>query len=352
LANSSASAAGSNTLTIAGSTDGNSQLYQAQNFVTATSTVSFGMASLPLTIYLAQPGDPSPAPIATPSKLPSGCFKDLNYPWARLCAIDPNTTITLPIWTFVTPPKDASPEAPGSNVIPDPNEVCAINSTSFVYPIAQGFTVTASPDPNSPQQCRWTTRFVDSITVTISTGVGATTQLIRLNTNFELLDPDDSSYNPSEYLSATNIPSQNGYQVGTPSALIYAAAVGQNGKSDSGFLPPGADCQEGCVYTVNGLVGQATGSYMCGDSTLYSTDQVKKCSNVSQITDGSQGAGDLIIVDSTNGRDAHIGVCLNSGCTSMNSNSSSNCTFTFGNENFDYQGSPYTGGAITYWRVK
>ena len=348
LANGSASAPGSTTLSIVGSSNGNPQLYQAQNFVTATSTVSYGMASVPLSIYLAPPGAQSPAPIATPSTVPSGCVKDLNYPWARFCAIDPNTPVTLPIWTFVTPPIDISDKTG----IPDVNEACAINSAAFVYPIATGFTVTASPGPSGPQPCLWRTRFVGSVTVSISPSVGAATQLIRLNTNFELNDPDDSNYNPAEFLSSTSAPSQNGYEIGTPSALIYASAVGQDGKSDMGFVPDGADCGDGCVYTVNGIVHLATGSWLCGSSATDNTDVVKKCDNVSQVTDGSQAAGDLVIVDSADLKEAHIGICLNSGCTQMNSNSSQNCTFTFDDENFDYPGSPYTGGTVTYWRVK
>lgn len=134
---------------------------------------------------------------------------------------------------------------------------------------------------------------------------------------------------------------------------IFLAAAAQNGLSDLGFIPDGSKdtCVNGCVYTVNALIHQATGSYLCGNSAMAITDQIKACSNVSQITDGSQGPGDLIIVDSTDGTDAHVGICTSGGCATMNSNSSSQCTFSFTNYNFDYPGSPYTGGTVTYWRV-
>lgn len=143
----------------------------------------------------------------------------------------------------------------------------------------------------------------------------------------------------------------------TTAQKIYLAAYNWFGKSDASFIPSGGDCGEGCVYTINGLIHQGTGSYLCGSSGTASTDVVKTCSNVSKISDATQNAGDLVIVDSADGRAAHIGICLNSGCTQMNSNASHGfngggaCVFNFNAPNFQYPGSPYNTGTVSYWRV-
>gem|GEM_PF-6781780 len=97
---------------------------------------------------------------------------------------------------------------------------------------------------------------------------------------------------------------------------------------------------------MNNIVNDATGEYLCGPD-LMNTDQVKRCSQTALVSQATSKAGDFIIVDSTDGKDAHIGICLNNGCTQMNSNSSSKCTFTFTNQNFDSPGSPYTNGFAT-----
>lgn len=130
---------------------------------------------------------------------------------------------------------------------------------------------------------------------------------------------------------------------------ILAKAISQDGVSDRAFVPPGTSCAVGCVYTVNGIIQLATGEKLCGD--ISNTDQIKGCAQTALVSQATSKAGDLIIVDSINGKDAHVGICLNSGCTQMNSNSSRNCTFTFGNQNFDYPGSPYHNGYVTYWRM-
>jgi hypothetical protein len=210
LVNSSASAPGSNTLSISASTDGNPQLYQNQNFVTASSSASYGMASLPITVVLGGPNIPIPPPIATPSPKPNNCFTDFNYSWALFCTVSANTPVTLPIWTFAIPPKDTT----DGNVVPDQNgEACDIQSTAWVYPIASPFTASATPGPGGPQQCQWTTKFAGSVTVQVSESAGTTTQLLRLNTTFQFLDPDDQTYKPSEYLSTLPFESKNGYEI-------------------------------------------------------------------------------------------------------------------------------------------
>jgi hypothetical protein len=133
-------------------------------------------------------------------------------------------------------------------------------------------------------------------------------------------------------------------------SAIASAANAAAGTSDAGRKPAGVSCSVACVYTVNSIVHDATGEYLC-DAGLANTDQVKPCGQTALVSQATSRAGDFIIVDSTNGKDAHIGICLNSGCTQMNSNSSSQCTFTFRNPNFDYPGSPYHNGYITYWRM-
>lgn len=133
-------------------------------------------------------------------------------------------------------------------------------------------------------------------------------------------------------------------------AVIAAAANAAYGTSDVGRKPAGVSCAVACVYTVNNIVHDATGEYLCGPG-LATTDQVKSCAQTALVSQATSRAGDFIIVDSLNGKDAHIGICLNTGCTQMNSNSSTNCTFTFNNPKFDYPGSPYHNGYVTYWRM-
>lgn len=130
---------------------------------------------------------------------------------------------------------------------------------------------------------------------------------------------------------------------------IVNAANAAYGTSDANRKPAGVPCNVACVYVVNSIIQSATGEQLCGD--IFNTDQIKSCAQTALVSQATSKAGDLIIVDSTNGKLAHVGICLNDGCTKMNSNSSSHCTFTFTNTNFDYPGSPYTNGYITYWRM-
>jgi len=126
------------------------------------------------------------------------------------------------------------------------------------------------------------------------------------------------------------------------------------GRSDKQFIPAGADCHEGCVYTVNGLVKATIGCGMTG--VTASTDEIKASSMVTQVMDQDNTvAGDLIIEDATSG-DAHVGIFLNDGCTEMMSNGSHNCVFSFGIPTSAYfvspGGGPYNSGSIgTFWRV-
>lgn len=132
-------------------------------------------------------------------------------------------------------------------------------------------------------------------------------------------------------------------------AAINQAAVAQNGKSDKAFMG-GTSCLEGCVLTVNNLVHQATGYWM-GSSAMNNVDVLRKSGAIVPVAKADTVPGNLIIVDSVDNVNGHIGICLSNGCDTMNSNSSHPCTFTFSNLNFDYPGSPYHNGIISYWKV-
>jgi hypothetical protein len=115
----------------------------------------------------------------------------------------------------------------------------------------------------------------------------------------------------------------------------------------------GAPCSDACVVTVNNLVHAATGHYL-GSSNVADTDTLKANGSISQIKPPTNPMpGDLMIVDSPNGKDAHIGVCETSGCTDVISNSSGDCYFDFDSTTqFNYTTSPYpTGSAVTYWSI-
>jgi hypothetical protein len=136
-----------------------------------------------------------------------------------------------------------------------------------------------------------------------------------------------------------------------PQSAIAAQALKWIGQSDSGF---GAPCRDACVVTVNNVVHAATGKWLGGESTVSNVDPLRKNGDVTSISQADAIPGDFLIVDSANGKDGHIGICLNQGCSNVISNSSTHCTFTFesdDNARFSYTGSPYNDGTPSYWRA-
>lgn len=140
-----------------------------------------------------------------------------------------------------------------------------------------------------------------------------------------------------------------------PQPFIAAEAEKWINQSDQAFADgQHANCKNGCLVTVNGLVYIATGKFLGGEANVTNLDDLRTNGDVTQIAQKNAVPGDFLIVDSVNKLYAHIGICRNVGCTNVISNSSTHCTFTFESDNdarFAYPTSPYNGGIATYWRA-
>ena len=133
---------------------------------------------------------------------------------------------------------------------------------------------------------------------------------------------------------------------------ISAQARAWIGCYDGNF---GAPCAEACVATVNHVVHKALSKWLGNDPAVNNTDVLRANGDVTALlTQISALPGDFMIVDSADGKNAHIGVCLDLGCTDVISNGSSTCRFVFRsshNARFAYPGSPYNGGIARYYRA-
>jgi hypothetical protein len=95
--------------------------------------------------------------------------------------------------------------------------------------------------------------------VTVAPSPGASTQLIRLNTNFELNDPDDQSYDPAEFLSATSTPSQNGYEISSMPYCNATHATEATTPANQARLTVGID-EKVDLTSTNGATWSASGN--------------------------------------------------------------------------------------------
>ena len=136
------------------------------------------------------------------------------------------------------------------------------------------------------------------------------------------------------------------------SAEIYAAALAFEGTSTCNVAGTNGG-QNACMWAVNQVIHNALGHYVA-NGTMYVPTAVAAFDSgaATQIAQAQTIAGDLVVVTSADGEDMHIGVCLANGCTSIISNSSSQCNFDWiSTAMFQYAGSPYNGGSAAFYRL-
>lgn len=134
---------------------------------------------------------------------------------------------------------------------------------------------------------------------------------------------------------------------GVDAAAIYAAALAFYGtNTKAAFGARGGWGSEACMLSVNQIIFNALGFYLAND-TAYVPDGVSAILAGAgyQISQGQAGPGDIVVADGQ----GHIGICLDVGCHTVLSNSSSTGMFIWKSDsNF----SPSYQGPSTFYRIK
>ena len=125
---------------------------------------------------------------------------------------------------------------------------------------------------------------------------------------------------------------------------IYES-MGSMGGFDTSTGPDGGNLA--CAWAVNRVLSDA-GIQPLGANPNYvpSVEADLQNSRGSQVSQSEARAGDIVIA----GNQAHIGICLNEGCTQVRSNSSSRARFVW-DSNFNFDGF-YGGGSSRVYRIK
>lgn len=125
---------------------------------------------------------------------------------------------------------------------------------------------------------------------------------------------------------------------------IYQA-MGNMGSFDTSTGPDGGNLA--CAWAVNRVLANA-GVQPLGSNPNYvpSVEADLQNSRGTQVSQSEAKAGDIVI----EGSQAHIGICLNEGCTQVRSNSSSRARFVWDSD-FNFNGF-YGGGSSRVYRIK
>ncbi|MEO0769054.1 MAG: hypothetical protein AAFY72_06415 [Cyanobacteria bacterium J06649_4] len=131
---------------------------------------------------------------------------------------------------------------------------------------------------------------------------------------------------------------------GETNQSIYRA-LGSMGGFDTSMGPDGGNLA--CAWAVNRVLANA-GIQPLGSNPNYvpSVEADLQNGRGAQISQGEAQAGDIVIAEGQ----AHIGLCLNEGCTQVRSNSSSRARFDWTSD-FDFNGF-YGGGSSRVYRIK
>lgn len=133
-----------------------------------------------------------------------------------------------------------------------------------------------------------------------------------------ILCPSGYTYNGTKNVCED----EDGNTVGAPSSAagIAAAANAYYGQSTASG-PDGGNLA--CAWAVNNIL-QSTGIAPIDGNSVSSMEQVLQSGRGIPEEQSVAQAGDIIIFGGT----SHVGICQNSGCTQVISNSSSNASFT------------------------
>jgi hypothetical protein len=131
---------------------------------------------------------------------------------------------------------------------------------------------------------------------------------------------------------------------GETNQSIYES-MGSMGSFDTSMGPDGGNLA--CAWSVNRVLSNA-GIQPLGSNPDYvpSVEADLQNGRGAQVTQSEAQAGDIVIEESQ----AHIGICLNEGCTQVRSNSSSRAQFAW-NSDFNFNGF-YGGGNSRVYRIK
>ena len=132
---------------------------------------------------------------------------------------------------------------------------------------------------------------------------------------------------------------------------IADAAKGSVGKYSTHDDPRSANGNVGCALAVNHVVKEATGKEIGGEASTTAMDVALRKGAGTRISESQAKAGDVIISPTSyqdgNRVTGHVGVCLDDGCSSIGSNSSSsgglfkqNFTIESWHSTFDAKGLP------------
>ncbi|MEL6777776.1 MAG: hypothetical protein AAFO06_11010 [Cyanobacteria bacterium J06597_16] len=140
----------------------------------------------------------------------------------------------------------------------------------------------------------------------------------------------------------------NGLSKAAPAGAVNQGiykSMGSMGNFDTSMGPDGGNLA--CAWAVNRVLANA-GVQPLGNNPNYvpSVEADLQNGRGSQVAQGEAQAGDIVI----EGSQAHIGICLNDGCTQVRSNSSSRARFAW-NSDFDFNGF-YGGGRSRVYRIE
>lgn len=116
-------------------------------------------------------------------------------------------------------------------------------------------------------------------------------------------------------------PTGNPPAAGTiPAAVCSAAAAYQGASTAAG--PDGGN--KACAWAVNNVLSKAGVGSLDGASVSGMESALQSGRGVA-VAQSAANCGDIVV----EGSDSHVGICLNSGCTQVISNSSSHASFTW-----------------------
>jgi hypothetical protein len=132
---------------------------------------------------------------------------------------------------------------------------------------------------------------------------------------------------------------------GTIPGRICAAASAYRGTSTRN-APGTQNGKLACAWAVNEVLQRASIKPI-GNSSVRVMESALQGGRGMRVAQGSARCGDIVLI--TESRGSHVGICMNAGCTSVISNSSSNRSFTWMSTP-DFKPS-YKSGAFRIYRV-
>jgi hypothetical protein len=159
----------------------------------------------------------------------------------------------------------------------------------------------------------------------------------------------DLLYEPGSYFTDAQTPINSNVPAGSIQQKIYSATISYKGASTA--AGPGGG-NKACAWAVNNILRNAGISTIDGNSVIE-MEKVLVQGRGKRVSQSDAVAGDLVLLLQTRTKSGkvgnHVGVCLNNGCTSVLSNSSSEATF--GWPSGPTFSPSYIGGTPRFYRV-